>query len=139
MRGVALLSILLGCLPAAPTNRLTPEAIVSMRTVQGTAIRPNGNEVLYVVTERPIHSPDPANTEIWMSDGASEKRLTNNPGADFGPQWSPSGDRFAFLSNRPGDNGNQLYSYEIGNGKATKITKLDDPVVFFAGLPMAST
>src|SRR4051812_43354208 len=120
MRSIALLLLLAGISPGAPRNRITPEAIVLMRTVQGVAIRPDGNEVLYVVTERPTNSTDPANTEIWMSDGKNEKRLTNNPGADTSPQWSPTGDQFVFLSNRAGDNGSQLYSYHLGTGRAVK-------------------
>jgi dipeptidyl aminopeptidase/acylaminoacyl peptidase len=135
MRSAAVLLMLAGNALAAPGNRITPEAIVSMRTVQSAMVRPNGNEVVYVVTEPPTHSKDPANTELWITDGTNEKRLTNNPGTDAGPQWSPNGEAIAFLSNRAGDNGNQLYLHDRRSGEALKLTKLDDPVVSFMWAP----
>ena len=37
------------------------------------------------------------------ADGSGQTRLTNTPGVEFYPSWSPSGNRIAFSSNRAGN------------------------------------
>ena len=42
------------------------------------------------------------NAEIYVmnTDGSEQVRLTNHPGADFDPTWSPTGEHIAFVSER---------------------------------------
>ena len=42
------------------------------------------------------------NAEIYMmnTDGSEQVRLTNHPGDDFDPTWSPTGEHIAFVSER---------------------------------------
>ncbi|MBM3776407.1 MAG: hypothetical protein FJW37_14780, partial [Acidobacteria bacterium] len=137
MRPVAIAALLSSALWGASGGRLTPEAIVGMRTAQSVAMRPDGGSIAYVVSEPVKNSRDPANTEIWTvsADGESGKRLTENPGGDFGPQWSPDGSRLAFLSNRPGDSGSQIYVYEARSGKVRKLTNQDSGILSFGWSP----
>jgi hypothetical protein len=66
---------------------------------------PSGNPEIYVVN----------------ADGAGQQNLTNHPGLDFSPAWSPDGARIAFESNRDGD-----YEIYVMNADGTGLLKLTD-------------
>ena len=55
------------------------------------------------------------------SDGTQASQLTDNPGEDWNPSWSPDGTSLAFASNR---NGNwDIYTM---NSDGTQVTQLTD-------------
>ena len=60
------------------------------------------------------------NAEIYMmnTDGSEQVRLTNHPGDDFDPTWSPNGEHIAFVSERdhPG-----LYDIYLMNANGQNI------------------
>jgi dipeptidyl aminopeptidase/acylaminoacyl peptidase len=121
--------------PVDAGKRITPEAIVSMRVLQSVAVRPDGGAMVYTVNEPLTDSKAPANTELWFSDGKTETRLTNSPGTDSGAQWSPGGSQIAFLSNRTGDHGNQIYLMEMSGGEVRKLTRHEAGIASFAWSP----
>ena len=45
--------------------------------------------------------------DIWVmnADGSAQTNLTNTPGNDLNPTWSPDGTRLAFDSDRDGATG----------------------------------
>jgi TolB protein len=63
------------------------------------------------------------NLDIYVMnpDGSGETRLTNDPGSDRFPVWSPDGSRLAFQSNRSGRD--LIYSMDVDGSNLTKITQ----------------
>ena len=62
------------------------------------------------------------NSEIYLGspDGSNLRRLTNDPGADITPVWSPDGSKIAFVSDRSG--GPQVYVMDAGGGGQRRVS-----------------
>lgn len=70
------------------------------------------------------------NGEIYVidADGTGLTRLTNDPGEDWGPSWSPDGQKIAFESQRPYDGNVRNGDIYVMNADGTGLTILtDDP------------
>jgi Tol biopolymer transport system component/serine/threonine protein kinase len=62
------------------------------------------------------------NDEIFVVnvDGSGLTQLTDNPAADWGPDWSLDGRRIAFASERAGNW--EIYTMDAGGGGVTRVT-----------------
>jgi len=60
---------------------------------------------------------------LMNADGTGIKQLTNVPGADFDPDWSPDGAKIAFTSVRDGNK--QIYALDVKSLAVTRLTSLD--------------
>jgi serine/threonine protein kinase/sugar lactone lactonase YvrE len=60
--------------------------------------------------------------EIYLinADGSGLERLTNSPGADEGPAWSPDGSQIAFQSDHDGDY--EIYVMNADGSERTQLT-----------------
>jgi len=98
----------------------------------------SGNKILFTSTQtllQPTLSPDGTkllfvrlvddllNTDIFLRNlsTGTTTRLTNNPGPDMMPSWSPDGSRIAFMSGRTGVG--QIWSMNTTGGSLTRVTQ----------------
>ena len=102
---------------------------IAMKSVGDPALSPDGKWVAYTVTEYSLKD-NRGTTRIWLADlGTGDtRRLTEGPGSDRQPRWSPDGRMLAFVSTRPPQNGPQLWVLPIAGGEARRVSNLPDGV-----------
>ena len=90
-------------------------ALVIGRHVQPAAAQSMGSKIAFV-------SNQDGNPEIYImdADGSNVTRLTNNPGSDGSPTWSPDGMRIAFASSR--DDNTDIYIMNADGSNVTRLT-----------------
>jgi dipeptidyl aminopeptidase/acylaminoacyl peptidase len=120
------------CLPLARASAgekprpMTVEDVMKVRHIMETAISPDGGSVVYVVSEADLKGGR-YNTDLWLiTPDKLTRKLTNGPGQDDAPRWSPDGKRIAFLSDRDGKT--QLWVISPRGGEARKLTDSKTPV-----------
>lgn len=56
------------------------------------------------------------------ASGGKPRRITNWPSSEVQPSYAPDGESFVFVSDRAGFNKPQIYRYEFGSGRTTKVS-----------------
>ncbi|MCI0491166.1 MAG: S9 family peptidase [Blastocatellia bacterium] len=126
----------------AQEKTLTPELILSIRTITDAQLSPDGSNIVFQVFRTPheTEKPGTAISEIWMmpTKGGQAYRFTYNDRNDRAPQWSPDGKQIAFLSQR-GDAGQyQIYIIRPGGGEAMPLASAENSVSAFKWSPDGS-
>ena len=117
---------------AAQTHVPTLDELLTLKTIGGTQISPDGKSVAYTVTWGDFKQ-DAFITQIWLADSASGKslQLTRGEKSSTSPRWSPDGKWLAFLSNRSDDK-NQIFVIDPTGGEAQQLTKSETAISNFA-------
>ena len=119
---------------------ITPEMVVSFKTVSQVTIDPAGKNVAYVLTVPRSETDEPGGSysEIWVVSvsGGEPRRYTSKPTSSRAPAWSPDGKYIAFLSKRKEhDKNTQVYQMPIDGGEASLLTHHETSVSAFQWSP----
>lgn len=121
---------------AAAATRHVPtiDELLTLKSVGGAQISPNGKLVAYTVGYADF-KPDAFVTQIWLADagsnGGRNLQLTRGEKSATTPRWSPTGEWLAFLSNRIEDK-NQIFVINPAGGEAIQLTKSETSISNFA-------
>ena len=112
---------------SAQKRALTFDDFIAMKAVGDPQLSPDGKWVAYTLTEYSLKD-NRGTGRIWLAElGTGQtRRLTEGPGSDRQPRWSPDGATLAFVSTR--QNGPQLWVLPIAGGEARRLTNLADGV-----------
>lgn len=140
---VLLLSIATLSAAIAQQNVLTPELILSIKTISDAQLSPDGKTIAFQVSRprRDDEKPGGPVGEIWMlsSQGGEPTRFTYNDKTDRMPRWSPDGKWLAFLSQRGSEEKTQIYIIAKEGGEARQLTRGENSVAGYQWSPDGST
>ncbi len=107
-----------------PTRPVQVEDLAAIKTVADVQLSPDGRSVAYALTEI-VLDRDAYRSRIWVvpTHGEEPVPLTQGPGRDTAPRWSPDGQSLVFLSDRDG-RPPQLYRMPADGGEPRKLTSL---------------
>src|SRR3982074_1894064 len=118
---------------ASSPKLLTPEASLNLRSISDLQFSPDGNRLVFVVTEPAKGERRARHIWLYEKQSGSLRQFTYSAKSDFLPRWSPDGKQLAFLSDR--DEQQQVYSMRADGGEASALTKGKRGVKNFAWSP----
>ena len=110
----------------SPQRRaMTAEDLWKVKRVGAPSVSPDGQACVVDVTTWDLDK-DESSSNLWLlsTDGKTQTQLTNTPGKNSGPKWSPDGKLIAFTSQRSGDDGVQIYLISPAGGEARRLTSM---------------
>ena len=113
---------------------ITFEDFIAMKAVSDPQPSPDGRWVAYAVAT-PSLIDNRNVSRIWLAEVATgaNRQLTQGPGSDRSPRWSPDGKTLAFLSTR--QNGPQVWVLDLTGGEARRVSNLAEGVGELYWLP----
>jgi dipeptidyl aminopeptidase/acylaminoacyl peptidase len=122
----ALVSSLFSPAPVAAQKRaMSFEDFIALKTVGDPQLSPDGKWVAYTVTTSSLQD-NRGSARIWLADAGSgqSRQVTQGPGSDRSPRWSPDGQTLAFISSRQG--GPQVWVLSLAGGEARRVSNLPE-------------
>jgi dipeptidyl aminopeptidase/acylaminoacyl peptidase len=129
LRGIALLLLLVLCLPAAVTaqaqnKKLSLDLYLELEEVADPQISPDGKQVVF--TRRWVDKlNDKWESALWLmnADGSRQRFLVKGSGA----RWSPEGTRIAYLAEGEPKGTQVFVRWMDAEGAVTQITHVEKP------------
>lgn len=135
MRKLIVIVVAFGvALTAVAQLKMTPETLWRMGRVSGLEVSPNGQQVLYGVTN--FNVKDNSSTRhlylVPVEEGTATK-IIDEPGRAYDEQWHPSGEKIGFIANYGGEP--QLYEWIKATGEINQVTFLPGGITHFEYAP----
>lgn len=124
MRRIALPGLLLLLSPAATAApRMSVDDLLAVKWVRQPALSPDG-KLAVVVISTADRASNKRRSDLYLLEISSGRLrpLTNNPGADHSPTFSPDGKTVAFVSSR--NKKSQIWTIPVDGGEARQLTRL---------------
>ena len=101
-----------------------PLDVFSLEWASNPQISPDASQIIYRRSGFDIMK-DTSRGNLWIlnTDGSSNRKLTSREVNESQAQWSPSGDRIAFVSAT--EAGSELYMYWVQTGQIAKLSQLE--------------
>jgi dipeptidyl aminopeptidase/acylaminoacyl peptidase len=101
-----------------------PLDVFSLEWASDPQISPDASQIIYRRSGFDIMK-DTSRGNLWIvnTDGSSNRKLTSREVNESQAQWSPTGDRIAFVSTT--EEGSELYMYWIQTGQIAKLSQLE--------------
>ena len=134
---VVLLAVPLGAAEAAQERPLTIEDLMTMKSVSGPVVSPEGEWVVYAVRARDMEE-DKSNSQLWVvpTAGGEPVPMTATETSAGNPQWSPDGKYLSFTASKGEGAKSQVWTLnrQIG-GEAVQLTDTKQGVNDYAWSP----
>ena len=134
------LAMLLGGAAAAQERPLTIEDLMTMKSVSGPVVSPEGEWVVYAVRGRDMEE-DKSNSQLWVvpTAGGEPVPMTATETSAGNPQWSPDGKYLSFTASKDEGAKSQVWTLnrQIG-GEAVQLTDTKQGVNDYAWSPDGS-
>jgi dipeptidyl aminopeptidase/acylaminoacyl peptidase len=141
INGFILLCILLPLLAQAQdeSQRVTIDDLMSLQSLSGPQISPDGEWVAYVVRSRDMEE-DKSNTQVFMvaTSGGEPIPMTDKETSASDPQWSPDGKFLSFTASKGEDAKTQIWTLNRLGGEAVQLTNVIPGVGDYAWSPDGS-
>ena len=117
---------------------LTPEVMWKMGRVGGSVVSPDGETVLYTVSDYSMKD-DKSSTHIWSvpTAGGEAVHITDGAGKKPSIQWGDDGSRIYFLSTRSGEA--QLWSAAPDGSDLRQLSAIEGGIEGYGLSPTFST
>lgn len=104
---------------------ITADDLWKVKRVGAPSTSPDGQWAVVDVSTTNVANND-STSELWLlaTDGKTQKQLTRSGGRNSNPKWSPDGQHIAFLSQRAGDDGTQIYVISPEGGEARRVSRM---------------
>ena len=114
--------------------KFTPEVMWKMGRIGAATLSPDGSKLLYTVTYYNMEE-NRGVTAIYLRDMVSGavRQLTDHASNNLDPQWSASGERFYFISDRSGSS--QIWSMEPSGEGLAQVTEFAKDVEAYGVSP----
>jgi len=113
----------------------TPESMIKIKRLGGTAISADGRWIAYTVST-PLMDGEKSEflTHIWVvsSDGSENRQFTYGEKSCTSPSFSPDGAYLSFLSSRGKESKTQVWVMNLRGGEAEQVTNAKAGVSSYA-------